>query len=281
MKDDNWTPPDMQGILGGPVRDERELRELPRSEAHIGMYVQHISSGFSGKISQILDERQIVVRSPTGRERLFVLRKSAFKVGERTVVLRVEKYPRPAQHTAKQLFTRSGSLALPHLPARQARASRLYVEGIHDAELIEKVWGDDLQVEGIAVEILHGADALREVVQAFQPGPDQRLGVLLDHLIPHTKETRLAAEISHPNVLITGHPYVDIWMAVKPTLLGLRAWPQIPKGIPWKEGVCTAIGAQNPAVLWHKILGSIRTYDDLETPLIQAVETLIDFVTTE
>ena len=29
--------------------------------------------------------------------------------------------------------------------ARVARASRIFVEGRHDAELVEKVWGDDLR----------------------------------------------------------------------------------------------------------------------------------------
>ena len=51
-----------------------------------------------------------------------------------------------------------------------ARASRILVEGVHDAELVEKVWGDDLRVEGVVVERLDGMDHLAAVV-AFRPGP--------------------------------------------------------------------------------------------------------------
>ena len=67
--------------------------------------------------------------------------------------------------------------------ARVARASRIYVEGRHDAELVEKVWGDDLRIEGVVVEYLEGVDDLPGIVNRFQPGPGRRLGVLVDHLV--------------------------------------------------------------------------------------------------
>ncbi|HEU4490684.1 MAG TPA: DUF3097 family protein [Jiangellales bacterium] len=60
--------------------------------------------------------------------------------------------------------------------ARVARASRIYVEGRHDAELVEKVWGDDIRVEGVVVEVLGGIDDLPARVAAFRPGPGRRLG---------------------------------------------------------------------------------------------------------
>src|SRR3954470_21880161 len=63
--------------------------------------------------------------------------------------------------------TASGSVAVPGGRARVARESRIFVEGRHDAELVEKVWGDDLRVEGVVVEHLGGVDdlllALREL----------------------------------------------------------------------------------------------------------------------
>jgi hypothetical protein len=34
-----------------------------------------------------------------------------------------------------------------------ARASRIYVEGKHDAELVEKIWGDDLRAIGWPPEV--------------------------------------------------------------------------------------------------------------------------------
>ena len=67
--------------------------------------------------------------------------------------------------------------------------SRIWVEGIHDAELIEKVWGADLRAEGVVVEQLEGADDLAERVRGFRPGDRRRLGILLDHLVDGSKES--------------------------------------------------------------------------------------------
>ena len=81
---------------------------------------------------------------------------------------------------------------------------------------MERVWGDDLRVEGVVVEPLDGVDALPEAVRAFGPGPGRRLGVLVDHLVAGTKESRIVAAVTSPDVLVTGHPYVDVWQAVRP-----------------------------------------------------------------
>lgn len=88
--------------------------------------------------------------------------------------------------------TASGSVAVPGARARVARASRIYVEGRHDAELIAAVWGADLRIEGVVVEHLGGVDDLVEIVAKFRPGPRRRLGVLVDHLVAGSKEARIA-----------------------------------------------------------------------------------------
>jgi hypothetical protein len=169
--------------------------------------------------------------------------------------------------------------------ARVARGSRLFVEGRHDAELIEKVWGADLRVEGVVVELLDGADNLPAALADFAPGPGHRAGVLLDHLVPGSKESRLAASVAAADVLVVGHPFVDVWQAVKPARLGLAAWPVIPRGVEWKHGVCAALGWPHDgdadvAAAWQRILGAVRGYGDLEPQLLGRVEELIDFVTT-
>ncbi len=66
--------------------------------------------------------------------------------------------------------TASGSVAVQGVKARVARASRIFVEGRHDAELVEKVWGDDLRIEGVVVEYLDGVDDLGEKLRDFRPG---------------------------------------------------------------------------------------------------------------
>jgi hypothetical protein len=142
------------------------------------------------------------------------------------------------------------------------------------------VWGDDLRVEGIVVERLDGADHLEDEVRAFGPGPDQRLGVLLDHLVAGSKEARLAAAVRHPHVLVTGTPYVDVWQAVRPRAVGIDAWPVIPKGEDWKQGICRALGVDEPRTMWRHILDSVHDWKQLEQPFVAAVEQLIDFVTT-
>ncbi|MGZ4604165.1 MAG: DUF3097 family protein, partial [Kineosporiaceae bacterium] len=58
-----------------------------------------------------------------------------------------------------------------------ARESRIYVEGRHDAELVERVWGDDLRIEGVVVEYLGGIDDLPSIVKDFRPGPPWKEGV--------------------------------------------------------------------------------------------------------
>ena len=195
-----------------------------------------------------------------------------------TAVTLVRPRPDPAAKSADRR-TASGSLAPASTEARVARASRLLVEGRHDAELVERVWGDDLRAEGIVVELLDGADHLEEAVRTFGPGPKRRLGVLLDHLVDGSKEQRIAERIDHPDVLIVGHPFIDIWQAVKPSVLGIAAWPDVPKGIPWKEGTIAALGSTlEPHEFWRALLGRLDDWTQLEAPLIGAVESLIDFV---
>ena len=187
--------------------------------------------------------------------------------------------PAPAA-AARPTRTASGSVAPPPARAKVARASRIYVEGKHDAELVEKVWGDDLRDVGVVVEYLEGIDDLPAIVTRFSPAPGRRLGVLVDHLVAGSKESRIAAGISSPDVLVVGHPFIDIWAAVRPSAVGIERWPDVPPGQPWKEGVLRALGwpPEVPAA-WQRILRAVTSYADLEPELLGRVEELIDFVT--
>jgi hypothetical protein len=247
-------------------------------EAVIGVVATHLGSRFTGAVVGF-DQGGVILRSSnTGLERLFTLRPGAFAVDRETVTL-----IRPATRatTAGPTRTSSGSIAVARTRARVARASRILVEGIHDAELVEKVWGDDLRIEGIVVERLDGIDALADVLAEFRPAADARLGVLVDHLVPGSKESRIAAELAGPHVRICGTPYVDVWQAIRPSVLGIAAWPVVPPGRPWKEGICEAFGEPSPGRLWKRLVGRVRTYADLEPSLVGAVESLIDFVTVD
>jgi hypothetical protein len=158
------------------------------------------------------------------------------------------------------------------------------VEGRHDAELIERVWGDDLRIEGVVVEELGGVDRLPDLAAAFAPERGRRLGVLVDHLVPGSKESRVAAEVTrtHPgHVLVLGHPYVDVWQAIRPQVAGIEVWPSVSRDVAWKDGVCAALGwGEDTGAAWRGLLSRVRSYADLEPSLLGRVEELIDFVTS-
>ncbi|MGA1724120.1 MAG: DUF3097 family protein, partial [Ilumatobacteraceae bacterium] len=157
------------------------------------------------------------------------------------------------------------------------RPHRIWVEGRHDAELLEHIWGDELRELAVVVEPLHGADDLAAAVAEFEPGPGRRLGVLLDHLVPGSKESRIAASVSDPNVWGTGHPFGDVWAGIRPRLIGREAGPEVPLGTPWKAGVCAALGESEEG-FWVRLIAQVSSFADLEPELVGAVERLIDFV---
>jgi Protein of unknown function (DUF3097) len=256
-------------VLSAPKTRRVEVVEVA---VEPGLRITHRGSGFAGTVTRV-GAQSVVLRDATGTERTFRLAPGGFLCDGRpaTLVRRVRPDAGPVR-------TASGSFRAEDRTAKVARASRVWVEGVHDAELLEKVWGDDLRDEGIVVEPLHGADDLAAAVRAFAPGPQRRLGVLLDHLVAGSKEHRIARTVQSDHVLVAGHPYVDVWAGVRPRTLGLDAWPQVARGQPWKEGVCAALGAEDPPRFWRRLLRSVSGYVDLEQPLVGAVEQLIDFV---
>ena len=265
------------GILSGPVDGPARVRAAyPVVTAAPGLRVAHRATRFSGVLVRV-DRHGVEIRGASGLARVFPAVAGAFEVDGRAVTL-VRPAP-PTATTGAAAVTPSGSVAVAGHRPRVARAGRILVEGVHDAELVERVWGDDLRVEGVVVERLDGLDHLPGFVREFRPGPGARLGVLADHLVPGSKEDRLASAVTSPHVLVTGTPYVDVWEAVKPAAVGIAAWPRVPRGSDWKEGVCRALGVETPQEMWRRVRAGVRTYADLQPPLVGAVEQLIDFVT--
>lgn len=255
------------------VEAERDLVVEETRTGFVGAVV-----GYEGRLLRLEDRRGNIRLFPVG---------PGFLVDGKPVALRLPKAPdRPAGPLG--LRTASGSVAAPLERARVARASRIFVEGRHDAELVEKVWGSDLRVEGVVVEYLEGVDHLDAVVREFAPSAERRIGVLVDHLVPGSKESRIADAVTSGArgefVLVVGHPFIDVWQAVKPSRVGLTAWPDVPRSIEWKHGICEALGwphgdQADIARAWQQILGRVDSYADLEPALLGRVEQLIDFVT--
>lgn len=265
-----------RGILSEPIDLDGGTKRTgyPKVEGHPGIEVFHDASGFAAVVIDCTEEA-VVLRDDGGRDRRVRNFAGAFVHEGRRVTLTV---PRRAPVTPTTFVTASGSIAGAVTPARVARPSRILVEGLHDAELIERVWGDDLRGEGIVVEPMHGADDVGEIVRAFGPRPGRRLGILLDHLVANSKETRLASQVDHPDVMIRGHRFVDVWAAIDPRLAGLDSWPDIPRSMVWKDGICAAVGVAEPRGFWRQLLAKVESYKDLDPSLVGAVEELIDFV---
>lgn len=244
------------------------------------MVVEDAQSGYVGAVVRV-EQGRVELEDRRGKIRVFPMG-PGFLIDGKPVVLTA---PRRSTAPAR---TASGSVAVPGAKARVALASRIYVEGRHDAELVEQVWGADLRIEGVVVEYLGGVDDLAGIVSEFEPGPGRKLGVLVDHLVAGSKEARIAETVRRgpggEHTLVVGHPFVDIWQAVKPARLGMKAWPVIPRNVEWKHGICDALGwphrdQADIARAWQRIRGRVRDWNDLEPALIGRVEELIDFVT--
>ncbi|WP_370950091.1 DUF3097 domain-containing protein [Amycolatopsis sp. cg5] len=249
-------------------------RVIPEVPAEPGLVVEEAGSGFCGAVIRI-EYGNVVLEDRKLNQRVFPLNPAGFLLdGKPVTLVPVKAAPRPARK-----ISASGSVHVQGLQARVAKDSRIWVEGKHDAELVERVWGHDLRVEGIVVEPLDGVDVLADRIAEFGTGPERRLGVLVDHLVEGSKESRIVDAVRDENVLVTGHPYIDVWQAVKPAAVGIKAWPVVPRGIEWKQGICDALGWGEPYEGWQRVLAAVSSYRDLETPLIGAVERLIDFVT--
>jgi len=255
---------------------ERQRRgpQYPEVPAERGLLAEDRSSGFCGDVVAH-DARSVTLRDRDGRTRQFLFKPGGFLLEGKPVTL---VPPRPEVGTRRPSHSASGSVrAEPGQRARVAAASRIWVEGRHDAELVEHVWGDDLRELGIVVEPMHGLDHVVEMVREFQPGPTRRLGILVDHLVAGSKEDRLAQQVQGADVLVTGHPFVDVWAGVWPRVMGLREWPEVPRGVPWKEGLCEALGEPLEG-FWPRLRNRVSSYADLRPELVGSVERLIDFV---
>ncbi len=268
-------------ILADDPHRSRRSRST-QQPVEIGLVVEDAQTGFVGAVVRV-EYGRMELEDRDGRTKPFPVG-PGYLIDGKPVILTAPKRVAAVERAR----TASGSVAVTGARAKVALASRIYVEGRHDAELVEQVWGEDLRIEGVVVEYLGGIDDLAAIVSDFRPGPGRRLGVLVDHLVTGSKEARIARTVRRgpggDHTLVVGHPFIDIWQAVKPARIGVAAWPIIPKGQDWKHGVCGALGWEHRhqadiAAAWQKIRGRVRDWNDLEPALIGRVEELIDFVT--
>jgi Protein of unknown function (DUF3097) len=243
----------------------------PSVGARVGEVVEDRASGFCGDIVAITADA-VTLRDRHGATRHFRFKPGGFLLDGRPVTL-----VRAQRATKAVAVSNSGALVGPSQRARVAQASRIWVEGRHDAELLQHVWGDELAELAIVVEPMHGIDGLVSMVDEFAPSPQRRLGILVDHLVAGSKEARITRQVAGPDVLVTGHPFVDVWAGVRPQVMNLAEWPDIPRSVEWKQGLCDALGV-SLSDFWPHLRNRVRTFVDLRPELVGAVEQLIDFV---
>ena len=260
-----------------PGWQRRSRPEPPQVEAVRGLVVEEAGGGFCGAVVAC-EKNAVTLEDRFGRQRVFPLNRGAFLLEGRPVTL-IRPAPAAAGPRSRPAAARArspGPRARPRWPRPAGSTSKAATTPSSSS----RSGATTCVTSASWWSTWRGSITSRPCCRSFAPGPQRRLGVLVDHLVPGSKEQRIAAAVTSPHVLVVGHPYVDIWQAVKPAALGIPAWPVVPRGTPWKEGVLRALGwGEDTAAGWKRILAAARSYADLESELLGRVEELIDFVT--
>ena len=243
---------------------QRRQPNYPTMAARLGEIVEDRASGFCGDIVTITAEA-VTVRDRHGLTREFRYKPGGFLIDGKAITL-----VREQRQAVAPSLTNSGAVAGRPQRAQVAKARRIWVEGRHDAELVQHVWGDELAELAIVVEPMHGIDRLVEMVDDFRPSTERRLGILVDHLVAGSKEDRITRQV-------TGHPFVDVLAGIRPQVMNLADWPHVPRGVEWKQGMCDMLGV-SLTDFWPHLRNRVRSFVDLRPELVGAVEQLIDFV---
>ena len=217
--------------------------QYPEVPAEPGMVVEVRGDDFVGAVlgvDKTVFGEVVRLEDRHGVERVFNLIKGGFLVEGQPVTL-TRYVPKQAPRKSN-----SGSRRVENVEAKVAAPSRIWVEGVHDAAIVEKVWGHDLRVEGVVVEYLEGLDNLEERLTEFQPGPGRRVGVLADHLVKGSKETRMTESVGE-HVLVTGRRY----RAVK---IGKRGFAAAWDGLIPPMGGATFITRSILSGIWTRAL---------------------------
>jgi hypothetical protein len=113
----------------------RAPTRYPEVEATLGLVVEDRYSGFCGDVVKTTSAA-VTLRGRSGDHRHFRWSRGGFLLAGQPVTLVAPVAARPSGPA----LTASGSVASTATRAKQARASRIWVEGKHDAELVEHVW---------------------------------------------------------------------------------------------------------------------------------------------
>ena len=238
------------------------------------MVVEDRASGFCGDVVKWSIEA-VTLRDRRQHQRHFAWKPGGFLLEGRPVTLR---RPGVTPPSAPARTTASGSVAGAGGRARVAAASRIWVEGRHDAELLEHVWGDDLRDAAVVVEPMHGIDDLPAAVAAFGPARERRLGVLVDHLVEGSRSGGWPPPSPAPTCWWPATRSSTCGPGSSPASSGSRSGPTCRRASRGRTG-SAARSAPTRRSFWPQLRNRVRTYADLRPELVGAVERLLDFVT--
>ena len=116
-------------------------RPLPRVAAEPGLVVEDSVGAFCGAVVSC-EKDAVTLEDRHGRQRVFPLAEAFLLEGKRVMLARpAQPAGQAGPGRAAAARTASGSVPAPRQRAKVARASRIYVEGRHDAELVERILG--------------------------------------------------------------------------------------------------------------------------------------------
>ena len=128
MQYQNWGPQE----IAAPVRSQ-----LPEVPVERGMVLEDVQSGWVGAVTRVEKSggmHVVALEDRRGKSRSFRLGYGFLLEGQPIRLMP----PAPRQAPAPAGRTASGSVRVAGQRAQVAKASRIWVEGKHDAELVEK-----------------------------------------------------------------------------------------------------------------------------------------------
>ena len=270
------------GILAGPIDGPaRTAAQYPHRAAEPGIRVLHRASGFTGTLVA-LEGDDVVLRGHTGLERRYQNVPGTFAVeGTPTHLVSPRRARRRrAARSPKDVRTASGSRAVDGRagPGRRAPAA----SGWRASTTPNSSSGCGATISASRASWSNGSTVPTTWpprCARSAPRATAASACCSTTSCPGARKPGWRRAIDDPHVLVTGTPFVDVWEAVRPAAVGIRAWPVVPKGQNWKDGVCAALGVDDPRTMWRRILAAVSDWKQLEQPFVAAVEQLIDFVT--
>ena len=205
---------------------------------------------------------------------------AAFLLDGRPVTLVRPAARRPAAR-GPGARTASGSFAVAGAPARVARASRIWVEGVHDAALRRTDLGRRPARRGRRGRTArrHRRPGRARARRSARPASG---GSACSSTTSWPAARRRASSPSVPRTPTRARHRPPLRRRLAGGEADRARHRRVADGAArhrLEDGICAALGVSDPREMWRRVLAGVDSYADVEVPLLRAVEELIDFVT--